>query len=181
MSAKSMGRAVKEVSIAIARMKNDYIAMPSSTEELKNNFRMFYEIGKFPTVLGTIDCTHVKVAGQGGDTGEIYRNRKQFFSINVQSVANADLSFQNIVARWPGSTHDSHIFNQSTLKTRLENGEFRNGVLLGDGGYKLFPYLMTPFRDPKTEDEIKYASEKKTRCLRRTLISNELSNKRLCK
>lgn len=123
---------------------------------MQNNYREFFEIGSFPTVIGTIDCTHVKIKAQGGTDGEIYRNRKQFFSINVQSVAGADLRFQDIVARWPGSTHDSYIFNNSRLKQRFEAGEFNNSVLLGDGGYKLQTYLMTPFRAPSNNDESRY-------------------------
>jgi hypothetical protein len=46
-------------------------------------------------------------------------------------VCNADLSFTNVVARYPGSTHDSHIFNHSNLNEELEEGEYGNGWLLG--------------------------------------------------
>lgn len=156
LSQQSVSDIVQKVSFAIATLNDEFIYMPRNRDELQNNFQQFYEIGSFPTVIGTIDCTHVKISGQGGNDGEIYRNRKQYFSINVQSVANADLSFQDIVARYPGSSHDSHIFNQSRLKQRFENGEFARAVLLGDGGYKLYPYLMTPFRNPTTEDQTRY-------------------------
>jgi hypothetical protein len=156
ISRSTTGAVITEVSEAIASLRSRYIFMPRDRDELMNNYEAFYDIGKFSTVVGTIDCTHVKISGQGGNDGEIFRNRKQYFSINVQSVASADLRFQDIVANWPGSTHDSHIFNNSRLKTRFENKEFRNAVLLGDGGYKLQTYLMTPFRNPSTEDEMKY-------------------------
>ncbi|KAG0432420.1 hypothetical protein HPB47_020858 [Ixodes persulcatus] len=49
--------------------------------------RDFYKIGKFPSVTGCIDCTHVKIKGPGGPNGEVYRNRKGFFSLNVQYKA----------------------------------------------------------------------------------------------
>lgn len=67
----------------------------------------------------------------GGADAEVYRNRKGYFSINVQVVTNADLLFADIVARWPGSTHDATIFNHSRLKYRFERQEFAFGLLLG--------------------------------------------------
>lgn len=79
---------------------------------------------------------------------EVFRNRKGYFSINVQLVCNANLKIMNLVARWPGSTHDTTIFNNSYLKTEFENRHFENSVLLGDSGYALKPYLLTPHLNP---------------------------------
>lgn len=62
----------------------------------------------------------------------------------------------DIVARWPGSAHDSNIFNNSRIKIRFENGEFGDYWLLGDSGYGVKSYLLTPLRDPKTEAECLY-------------------------
>lgn len=109
ISQPSTSRIISEVSDAIARLKGRYIFMPRNHAERQESFRQFFEIGPFPTVIGTIDCTHVNLSGQGGDYGEICSNRKKYFSINVQSVTRAALSFQDIVARWPGSTHDSYL------------------------------------------------------------------------
>lgn len=150
ISESSMSKVVKQTSIAIAQLKSKFIHFPSNRRETIEDF---HSIAGFPNVIGAIDCTHVKIIGQGGDVGELYRNRKHFFSINVQSVAGPDLKFYDIVARWPGSTHDSFIFNQSKLKTRLEIGEFDDLVILGDGGYALNSYMMTPFRTPSNPIE----------------------------
>ena len=42
--------------------------------------------------------------------------------------------FTNVVARWPGSTHDSHVFHTSSLCTYLETNHHSldDGILLGD-------------------------------------------------
>lgn len=70
----------------------------------------------------------------------------------------------DIVTRWPGSCHDSHIFNNSALKVRFESGEFGDMVLLGDSGYPLKNYLMTPILHPRTPAEELYnASHTSTR------------------
>lgn len=66
------------------------------------------------------------------------------------------MKFLDSVARYPGSTHDSFIFSNSILKTKLENGDFGEGILLGDSGYPLKPYLMTPLRNPQIHAEKKY-------------------------
>ena len=58
-----------------------------------------------------------------------------------------------MVAKWPGSTHDSHIFRTSSVAQDLEGTSLDSGVLLGDSGYACLPYLMTPFLDPSTRKE----------------------------
>ena len=93
--------------------------------------------------MGAIDCTHVKIRSPGGPNAELYRNRKGYFSVNVQGVCDADGIFTNIVARWPGSVHDSRIFDESLLRYQLENNEVP-GSILGDSGYPNLPYLLTP-------------------------------------
>lgn len=59
---------------------------------------------------------------------------KVFFSLNVQAVCNANLEITDIVARWPGSVHDSTIFHNN-LRVNFENYMYRNALLLGDSGY----------------------------------------------
>ena len=51
--------------------------------------------------------------------------------------------FTNIVARWPGSTHDSFVFNNSHIFQKLESQphSIEDGLLLGDSGYPCKPYL----------------------------------------
>ena len=49
-------------------------------------------------------------------------NRKQVYSINVQAVCDSDAFITNIVARWPGSTHDLRIFENSKIADKLREG-----------------------------------------------------------
>ena len=67
---------------------------------------------------------------------QLYRNRKGFFSINVQAVCDSDLKFTNIIARWPGSVHDSRIFNNSRLCAQLENRDYKGKLII-----KLITYI----------------------------------------
>lgn len=98
----------------------------------------------------------MRISSPGGDNAELYRNRKDIFSINVQAVVDANLKFRNIVARWPGSVHDSTIFNSSIVKDMMESPQFGSCCLLGDRGYALQRYLLTPLSSPQTAAERLY-------------------------
>jgi len=65
--------------------------------------------------------------------------------------------FTNIVARWPGSCHDSHIFRSSNICQYLEenHNSLDDGVILGDSGYACSPFLMTPYSNPESPEQPK--------------------------
>lgn len=149
-------RTVHKVSTIIAGLRSQYIKFPPSDAERMETMKEFYAIAQFPGVLGSIDCTHIPLMSPGGDDAEIYRNRKGYFSINVQTVANARLMITDIVARWYGSAHDVTIFNNSWMRAQFENGLIGAGHLLGDNGYGVKPYLLTPLLTPNTEPEKRY-------------------------
>lgn len=92
----------------------------------------------------------------GGKNAELFRNRKGYFSLNVQTVCNSNLEITNVVARWQGSVHDSTIFNNSHLRANFEDGAYGNGLLLGDSAYPSKQYLVTPLLNPQTAAERLY-------------------------
>lgn len=141
---------IKEVILAIARKQHRYVKFPETREEREDQKLRFYRIARFPNVLGTIDCTHVKIESPGGPNAEEYRNRKGFFSWNVQIVCDDKLRIQDIVARWPGRAHDQTVFNNSRIRARFEIGEMGNALLLGDSGYGIRNFLITPLANPHT-------------------------------
>lgn len=61
--------------------------------------------------------------------------------MNVQTISSADLRVLNIVARWPGATHDQTIFRQSVICDRFQAGDFGQFVLVGDSAYANTAYL----------------------------------------
>lgn len=156
VSITSVCRILKRVSYAIAHLRPRFVKMPCTEAELLECSTAFYQIARFPRVIGAIDCTHVKIQSPGGNHAENYRNRKGWFSINVQTICAANLKIQNIVARWPGASHDQTIFNNSKIKMELERGDFRNFIIVGDSGYRNTSYLATPLLNCTTDIEALY-------------------------
>lgn len=79
------------VSTLLASYINTYIKIPVSAAIRSENKRLFKELGRgpgaigLPAIDGAIDCTHIRLTHtrfQGID--EIFRNRKGYFSLNVQ-------------------------------------------------------------------------------------------------
>ncbi|XP_066585512.1 putative nuclease HARBI1 [Prorops nasuta] len=144
------------VSLAIANLHREYIKFPSEPDNILKNKVGNFNLSGFIRVIGAIDCIHVRIKSYGGTESELFRNRKGFYSINVQAIVNSSLQIIDLVSHWPGATHDATIFDNSRIKARFESGEFGNGILLADSGYPSLPYLLTPLQNPQTPAEILY-------------------------
>ncbi|XP_055839397.1 putative nuclease HARBI1 [Episyrphus balteatus] len=139
---------------AILRQLDEFIWMPRTNEERLQKATSFARLGNFPRCIGAIDCTHVRIISPGGDISEAFRNRHGYFSINVQTISDANLKVQNVVARWPGSAHDQTIFRQSNVCLQLENGVHGDFVIVADSGYANTFFLCTPFTRHRNLDEL---------------------------
>lgn len=64
----------------------------------------------------------------------------------MQAICNANLEFTDLVARWPGRTHDSYIFSNCYRRALFEQGQYGNALLVGDAGYACNNYMMTPLQ-----------------------------------
>ena len=147
---------VQRVVTAICTLRRIYIFMPNTEEQRHEKIIKFHNLAQFPRVIGAIDCAHIKLQSPGGERAELFRCRKGFFSLNVQVICDASHKILDVVTRWPGSTHDAHIFQNSSVYMRFENGEMGNGILLGDSGYPSQRYLLTPIHNPEGQAENLY-------------------------
>lgn len=76
-------------------------------------------------------------------------NPSKFVGLSSHCVVCDHLEiFTDIVAKWPGSTHDSFVLANSAICQMAEERAFGEGWLLGDSGYSLRPYLLTPVQHP---------------------------------
>ena len=152
---------------ALNRRAGDFIKFPFDDDEKNKAKQGFYTLGGFPNVIGCVDGTHIRLHCVPKDFENDFVNRKRYKSINVQFVSDHNLKFIDVVAEWPGSTHDSFIFNNSRLKQYLQRNHttLDKGILLGDSGYGLTHYLMTPYDNPVTPEQRRFnRAHKSTRC-----------------
>ena len=118
--------------------------------------REFIQVAGFSDVIGVIDGTHVKILAPKEFEAE-YVNRKRQHSINVQIVFDKNFRILDIVAQWPGSTHDARILRESGLHAAFERGIIPAGChLLGDSGYPSKRWLLTPFLRPQPGPQSDY-------------------------
>lgn len=155
ISQPTISRCVKDISRIIASKLPLFVKFPTTLEGKMHNQVLFYNIAGFVGIDGVVDCTHIPIINPGGNQGENFRNRKGIFSINVQIVSGPRCEILDIVARWPGSVHDSRIFSNSYVNIMYEQKKLP-GHLLGDGGYPLLEYLFTPVRNPQNRKEERY-------------------------
>ena len=132
-----------------------FIYMPRNAEEIESTKAKFYRVAGFPGVVGDIDGSQIPIIAPAVDE-YVYVNRKKFDSINIQAVCDADAVFLDVVAKNPGSFHDSYILQSSSLYDRFEQGEFGNSWLLGDSGYSLSSWLLTPIANPMSNEDMLY-------------------------
>lgn len=98
--------------------------------EIMERKQYFFEMYGFPNIIGLVDGSHVFIQTPTGPDEPLYVCRKGGHSINVQLICDHEGKFLDIVARWPGATHDSFIWmNCNRRATFITNPP--NGWLLG--------------------------------------------------
>jgi DDE superfamily endonuclease len=90
-------------------------------------------------IVGIVDGTHVAIVKPWKYPEEDYINRKGYHSLNVQVVCDHKLRITNINAKFPGRSHDSHVWRNSKVFTLMKanhnNGDI-DSYIIG-----LFPHL----------------------------------------
>lgn len=130
------------------------IQFPVNDEDVRRNvdgFRARYN-EVMPEIVGIIDGTLVAITSppifSNVFPARLYRTRKGYTGLNVLVITGYDGRFLYINARYPGSCHDSAVFRTSLVRLQLLT-EFQRtgrnrGILLGDQGFGVEPFLFPP-------------------------------------
>jgi len=166
----------------------NHIKFPTTDNELARTKIQFATLAAFPNVIGAVDGTHVFFRPPSGPDEPLYVCRKGGHSMNAQVTCDKEMRITSVVAKYPGSTHDSFIWKNCDLREHFvsnppngwllgqhklfekitnkgsEGPQLQLNLYLGDSGYGVEPWLITPLSEPITVKEKNFnRSLKKTR------------------
>lgn len=179
LSQSTQSNIISRITRVLASYLPDVVQFPADVQNLRRLKEDFHRVAGMPGIVGTIDCTHIKIKNPGGEHPGLYINRKGYFSLNVQVVCDPNCKIMDIVARWRGSAHDSRIWNLPGLKNTFQTGVI-DGILVGDSGYAASHFMLTPLLNPNNRREEQYnAAHIRTRnCIER--LFGQWKNKFRC-
>ncbi|KAJ1134838.1 hypothetical protein NDU88_001284 [Pleurodeles waltl] len=154
MSHPMFSKILSRVLSALMKLMRSYIIFPEEGD-LPTVKADFYALGHIPNIIGAIDGTHVALVPPNDDE-QVYRNRKNHHSMNVQVVCLADQYISHVNAKFPGSVHDAYVMQNSSIPYVMEQLQRQRVWLIGDSGYPNLPWLLTPVRNPRTRAEERY-------------------------
>ncbi|KAJ1152363.1 hypothetical protein NDU88_005138 [Pleurodeles waltl] len=165
MSQPIFSNVLSRVLSALLKHMRSYIVFPQ-LEDLPAVKGDFYALGHIPNIIGAIDGTHVAFVPPRRKE-QVYRNRKNCHSMNVQMVCLADQYISHVNAKYPGSVHDAYILRNSSIPYVMGQLQRHRVCLIGDSGYPNLSWLLTPVRKPRTRAEERY-NEADRRIIERT-------------
>lgn len=147
---------VREVAAFFYQRQQRYIIFPNTADQQNEIAADFAEkYGGIPSCIGAIDGTHIPILRPHHRERD-FINRKRFLSLNVMVMSNANNVLTHVDPRFPGSIHDAYIFRASDVNRKGMNGNYGDNYLLGDSGYPLKNFLLTPLRNPRNAAEQNY-------------------------
>ena len=130
---------------------------PNTPEEWKSIAQMFNNRWNFPHCVGAIDGKHTAIK-KPARSGTLFYNYKEFFSIVLLAVVDADYKFMHVDFGQTGSGSDAGVFNESPFKVAMEDGTLNmpkadppphsdqpiEYFLIGNDAFALKTWLMKP-------------------------------------
>ncbi|GBP95957.1 hypothetical protein EVAR_12656_1 [Eumeta japonica] len=106
----------------------------------------FNENANYPNCVGAIDGKHIRVI-KPSDSGSLYYNYKNYFSIVLLAVCDADYKFTYIDVGAYGKCSDSSIYKKSILYQKLVNKDIQipEKRLITNNGVPM-PYVIVGMR-----------------------------------
>lgn len=160
---------IKEVAEAIIKRMFE-LTIPSPTEnQLRQNSDQFFSKWNFPNCVGAIDGKHIRIKAPKR-SGSLYFNYKEYYSIVLLAVVDADCKFTAVDIGSYGREGDAGIYLKSQIGKMIKNNAFNipapkvlpgtnnvvPHVIVGDEAFALHENLMKPYpRQQSVHDQSK--------------------------
>ncbi|XP_052203849.1 protein ALP1-like [Diospyros lotus] len=137
-----------------------HLQWPSTETEIEKIKLKFEKLVGLPNCCGAIDTTHITMCLSSIDrANNIWCDKEKNHSMILQAVVDPEMRFLDIVTGWPGSLSDSIVLRSSSFFQLSEEGKRLNGkkvklsegselreYIVGDLGFPLLPWLLTPYQ-----------------------------------
>lgn len=142
----------------IAEFGQELVPTPTKPEDWKNIAQKFSDRWNFHHCLGALDGKHIAMRCPKNG-GSIFYNYKQFHSIILMALVDADYNFIWVDVGSNGSAGDAQVFNGTQFKDAIETGAMGFPpsdelpgddrkvpyFIIGDDAFALRTWLMKPF------------------------------------
>lgn len=132
-------------------------------EEIKSKFERMRGL---PNCCGAIDITHIMMTLPTADSSDdVWLDGEGNCSMTLQAIVDPEMRFRNIITGWPGSMSDDIVLRSSGFFKLCEEGTCLNGkrmvlsegtevreFIVGDSGFPLLEWLITPYQGTKLSD-----------------------------
>ena len=99
-----------------------YMSFPTG-ESLKTVGEGFQSTWSIPQCAGSVDGTHLPIIPLAMNHTDYYNYCKGWYLIIAQAVVDHHGLFTDLCIGWPGSVHNACVLSNSTLYTKVTNGE----------------------------------------------------------
>lgn len=140
----TFSRSLHTVLDAMMKIATTHIQMPATAEEYAAAKYSFMTKLKMPGIICAVDGSHIAIVQPPeASNGYLYFNRKQYYSLNVLAACDASMKFNFVDAQYPGSVHDSAIFQMTGLSEAVNADGTTH--MLGDSGFAASSVMLTPY------------------------------------
>ena len=179
MGPATVSQIVKEMVKALWDILQPLHMKVPTQQEFKDIANDFYKLWNFPNCTGAIDGKHVRIVCPP-HSGTMFYNYKQYYSIVLQGLVDANYKFITIDVGGYGKQSDGGTFRSSALflhltegrldipiNANLPNSEITAPlVLIGDEAYPLLPNLLKPYNRQQLDADKEYFNARLSRARR---------------
>lgn len=146
---------IRDVVKAINDELRHEISWPTG-QRLQLTMAQFRQFSGLPGVVGAIDGTHFHIRKPNQSPEDYFYFKSGGFTMQCQAVVDRSRKFIDLSVGMPDSTNDarqlrrSMLYQRATTSNLFDPADLVEGFvpyLIGDKGYPILPWLITPFRD----------------------------------